>query len=412
MFKRISIIFNYILCMIMSSSKILEDLSRVVRETASDCEIFRKQSDNIEFDFDATVKESTLGEIPYIPWSFFKQSNNLFKDLIRGDSFEKLDFWMESSSTCGDPSIVGRLDCDIEVLKANYNKVFNSFSKKDDANNLILFAPGMAIINKIRHNFHGKNAYLLYKSIVDIWEGKNVNFLLQFFLGKTIRKMITTFKARAVIGINGKLLKSELNRVEKKHIPTIMANSPLWMHKVLNDYYQKESRTFDLSEHFYIITGGGGWDGTKGRVKLGYHVNKLEFVEQMCNMFNITTDKFCDNFAATESPLACGGHWSKKYNDFVLHINHEKGRIVVRDVESLEPIKKTGEPGILELITPYGVDSYAGVAVLLDDIVQVENWERCPECGRAGAIFRVNGRLTPSIGKGCSSLFSLNSYKL
>ncbi|MFX1386403.1 MAG: hypothetical protein ACFE9M_04225, partial [Promethearchaeota archaeon] len=248
--------------------------------------------------------------------------------------------------------------------------------------------------------------------IVDIWEGKHVNFLLQFFLGKTIRKMITTFKPRAVIGINGKLLKSELDRVEKGKIPSIMANSPLWMHKVLKDYYQKEKKTFDLSEHFYIITGGGGWDGTKGRVKLGYHVKKPEFIEQMCDMFNITTDKFCDNFAATESPMACGGHWSKHYNDFILHVNKKQGRIVIRDIESLEPITNTGKPGILELITPYGVNSYAGVAVLLDDIVQVENWERCPECGREGAIFRVLGRLTPSIGKGCSSLFSLDAYKL
>ena len=43
---------------------------------------------------------------------------------------------------------------------------------------------------------------------------------------------MTTFRARAVIGINGKLLESELNRVDKNKIPTIIANSPLWMHKV------------------------------------------------------------------------------------------------------------------------------------------------------------------------------------
>ena len=101
-----------------------------------------------------------------------------------------------------------------------------------------------------------------------------------------------------------------------------------------------------------------------------------------------------------------------KYNDFLLHINNNQGRIVVRDIETAEPIKSTGKPGILELVTPYGVESYAGVAVLLDDIVQVENWERCPECGREGAIFRVLGRLTPSIGKGCSSLITLDAYKL
>jgi hypothetical protein len=391
---------------------ILKEISNTVKDTAEDCSIYKKLCDEVEYDFDETLKESNLGEIPYVPWSFFKLSNYKFKDLLRGKTFETLKYWMESSSTCGDPSIVGRLDSDIEILKSNYNEVFNSFSCKDEVNNLILFAPGMEIINKIRHNFFKKDAFLLYKSIVDIWEGKHINYLLQFFLGRTLWKMATTFKARAVIGINGKLLKSELNRVEKNEIPTIMANSPLWMHKVLNDYYLKEKKTFDLSDHFHIITGGGGWDGTKGRVKLGYNVKKPEFIEQMCDMFNITPDKFCDNFAATESPMACGGHWSKHYNDFLLHVNKDQGRIVVRDIQTSEPIKKTGEPGLLELITPYGVESYAGVSVLLDDIIQVENWERCPECGREGTIFRVLGRLTPSIGKGCSSLFSLDAYNL
>ncbi|MFX1430857.1 MAG: hypothetical protein ACFFCY_11910 [Promethearchaeota archaeon] len=391
---------------------ILNDLSNTIKKTAEDCSIYNKLCKESEYDFDETLKDSNLDEIPYIPWSFFKLSNNRFKDLLRGRTFENLKYWMESSSTCGDPSIVGRLDDDIKVLKANYEEVFNSFSNKDKVNNLILFAPGMRIINKIRHNFYGKDAYLLYKSIVDIWEGKNINYLLQFFLGRTIGKMLTTFKARAVIGINGKLLKSELTRVEQKKIPTIMANSPLWMHKVLNDYYIKEKKTFDLADHFYIITGGGGWDGTKGRIKLGYSVKKPEFIEQMCDMFSITTDKFCDNFAATESPMACGGHWSNRYDDFILHVNKNQGRIVLRDIKTSEPIKKTGEPGLLELLTPYGVESYAGLAVLLDDIVQVENWERCPECNREGPIFRVLGRLTPSIGKGCSSLFSLDAYKL
>ena len=94
------------------------------------------------------------------------------------------------------------------------------------------------------------------------------------------------------------------------------------------------------------------------------------------------------------------------------HVNDLQGRIIVRDVNTLEPIKNIGESGILELITPYGVESYAGVAVLLDDLIQVENWERCPECNREGAVFRVIGRLTPSIGKGCSSLFTTDPVKL
>ncbi|MFX1280997.1 MAG: hypothetical protein ACFFA3_16720 [Promethearchaeota archaeon] len=396
----------------MNSDKFYKDLENTIKETAKDCEIYKNQCVRLDYDIDSKIKESTLGDIPYIPWEFFKLSNNKFKQLLRGNVFHELKYWMESSSTTGDPSIIGRLQKDIEVLKSNYNYVFNSFSVKDQVNNLILFAPKQNIINKIRHNFYEKDAYLLYKSIVDIWEDKHITYLLQFFLGKTVRKILTTFKLRAVIGINGKLLKSELIHIEKNKIPTIMANSPIWMHKILKDYYKKEKKTFDMNENLYIITGGGGWDGVKGRVKLDYSIEKPEFIKQMCSMFNITTEKFCDNFAATESPLTCGGHWSNKYNDFLHHVNILQGRIVIRDIDTLEPIKKTGETGILELITPYGVESYAGVAVLLDDLVQIVNWERCPECDREGTVFRIIGRLTPSIGKGCSSLFSTDPVKM
>ncbi|TFG25672.1 MAG: hypothetical protein EU529_00230 [Promethearchaeota archaeon] len=396
----------------MSSNGFYEDLSNIVKETAKDCKIYKDRCNEVEYDFNTILNESNLGEIPYIPWVYFKKSNDKFKELLRGNTFEKLDFWLESSSTSGDPSVVGRLESDLEVLKTNYNDVFNSFSIKDKINNLILFAPKLYMINSIRHKFYEKNAYLLYKAVVDIWEGKHVSFLLQFFLGHTLKNFFKTGKMRAAIGISGKDLKKELNRVEKNKIPTIMANSPIWMHRVLSDYYEKEKRTFDMSGHFNIITGGGGWDGTKGRVIIGYQVEKPEFIEKMCDMFNITPDKFCDNFAATESPLACGGHWSKKYNDFILHVDKNKGRIVIRDKDTLESIRKTGETGILELITPYGVDNYAGVAVLLDDLAQVENWDKCPECGREGAIFRIMGRLTPSIGKGCSSLFNSSAFKL
>ena len=200
----------------MSSNKFYNDLAATVKETAADCKLYRNLCDEVEFDFNTTLNDSNLGEIPYISWNLFKQSNDKFKELLRGDTFEKLDSWMESSSTCGDPSIVGRLDDDIQVLKSNYNDVFNSYSIKDQINNLILFAPNVRFINKIRHKFYGKNSYLLYKSIVDIWEGKHINYLLQLFFGQTIWKIITSFKLRVVVGINGKSLKSELNRVDKK----------------------------------------------------------------------------------------------------------------------------------------------------------------------------------------------------
>ena len=150
-------------------------------------------------------------------------------------------------------------------------------------------------------------------------------------------------------------------------------------------------------------TGGGGWSGVKGRVKTA-PIDKGEFIETLSDFFNITVDNFADCYGATESPIACGGHYSKKYNDYLLHVYKDNAHIVLRSLETLEPIKSLNEMGILEIITPYGVQSYAGVAVLLDDLVEVVDYNKCPECGRENVIvFRHVGRLTPEIGKGCSS---------
>jgi hypothetical protein len=69
---------------------ILNDLSNIIIKTAEDCSIYNKLCKESEYDFDETLKDSNLDEIPYIPWSFFKLSNNRFKDLLRGRTFENL----------------------------------------------------------------------------------------------------------------------------------------------------------------------------------------------------------------------------------------------------------------------------------------------------------------------------------
>ena len=166
-----------------------------------------------------------------------------------------------------------------------------------------------------------------------------------------------------------------------------------------------------MPETFRIQLGGGGWNGIKGRIKLEHKINKVEFIERMSNFFNIPYDNITDNYGATEVPIACGGHWSKKYEDFLFHINKDDAHIIIRDINTLERIKKTNEPGIIEVLTPYGVKSYAGVAVMLDDIIEIVDFNKCVECGREGTVFRITGRMTPEIGKGCSSFTNLFPFK-
>ena len=97
-----------------------------------------------------------------------------------------------------------------------------------------------------------------------------------------------------------------------------------------------------------------------------------------------------------------GGHWSEKYQDFLLHCP-DTTRIIVRDLEDMEPVK-AGEEGLLEVLTPYGVSGSINQAVLVDDIVSLISTTSCPECGYKGATFRILGRLNNAQGKSCSSL--------
>lgn len=388
----------------------LSDLRIEVEATSNDCKLYKKISEEKEYDFDQTIKGSNLDEVPYVNWNYFKESNKRFQELLR-IPYNKLSYWTISSSTSGDPSLVGRNVEDIEVFKNNYRKVFEEYSKMRSVKRLILFAPSLEFMNKMPGTWLGKRGFLFYRDIADIWKNYEIDYLLKFKVWKFFLYLISHFRAKAFIEINGKLMVKSLKEVEHQQIPTLIANSVPLMYQNFVDYYKKHKKGFNMPKTFRIQLGGGGWNGIKGRIKLEHIINKVDFMEKMSDFFNIPYDNITDNYGATEVPIACGGHWSKNYEDFLFHIDKDEAYIIIRDIETLERIKKTNEPGIIEVLTPYGVKSYAGVAVMLDDIVEIVDFNKCVECGREGIVFRITGRMTPEIGKGCSSFTNLFPFK-
>jgi hypothetical protein len=133
-------------------------------------------------------------------------------------------------------------------------------------------------------------------------------------------------------------------------------------------------------------------------------VDKSRFIEYYEKVFNIKPKDIADIYAFTEGPTLFGGHWSEKYQDFILHCPNTS-RIIVRDLDKLEPVNK-GMEGLLEVITPYGVNGSINQAVLVDDIVELIAENKCPECGYEGSVFRVLGRLKNAQGKSCSSIIN------
>ena len=394
----------------MASEIILNDLRNEVEATSNDCKLYKHICEEKEYDFDQTIKGSNIDEVPYVNWNYFKESNKRFQELLR-IPYNKLSYWTISSSTSGDPSLVGRGAEDIEVFKNNYRKVFEDYSRMRSIKRLILFAPSLEFMNKMPGTWLGKRGFLFYRDITDIWKNYKIDYLLKFEVWKVFLYLISHFRAKAFIEINGKLMVKSLKEVEHQQIPTLIANSVPLMYQNFIDYHKKHKKGFNMPKTFRIQLGGGGWNGIKGRVKLEHKIDKVDFMEKMSSLFNIPYDNITDNYGATEVPIACGGHWSKNYEDFLFHIDKDEASLIIRDIETLERIKKTNEPGIIEVLTPYGVKSYAGVAVMLDDIVEIVDFNKCVECGREGIVFRITGRMTPEIGKGCSSFTNLFPFK-
>ncbi len=389
----------------MVDKDFFEDLQKEIKKTAADCEFYNHLCEENQYNFDMRLDDSNLEEIPYVNWNYFKESNQIFDKLLR-IPLDALSHWTISSSTSGDPSIVGRGPEDVLVFQENYKKVFEEYAHMSQIQKLILFAPKRLFMRFMPGTWMGKRGYLFYRDITNIWD-IDTSFLLFFNIPKYLFHLITHFRSKSFVEVNGKVLVKDLKRIEKSRIPALIGNSAPLMYKTLTDYRKKTEPTFNMPESFRIQTGGGGWTGVKGRVKTD-PINKVQFIENLSELFNVTYNNFGDCFGATETPAAFGGHWSKKYNDFLLHVKKENSRILLRSIENLEPVKDMNEPGVLEVLTPYGVKSYAGIAILLDDIVKIVDSNRCSECGRENVIvFRYQGHLTPEIGRGCSSYTQL-----
>ena len=72
-------------------------------------------------------------------------------------------------------------------------------------------------------------------------------------------------------------------------------------------------------------------------------------------------------------------------------------------MNDMDPLKTPGDQGLLEVFTPFGVNSAVNHAVLMDDLVELVSTDKCPECGYEGAAFKVYGRIKDREGLGCSS---------
>jgi hypothetical protein len=380
-----------------------QDLQREIAGTARDCKEYQELCAGVEFDFDMTLTEDNLESVPYIPSKFYKNSLNRYLGYLRVPQ-ERLDLWHISSSTSQDPSVVGRTAADIEQLCENWLMAWLKFAFMDKYKYVANFAPGHLAMKFVarRSGADVKNGRLYVDFINGIMDPyANVEYTIKMRFLKSIGQLLRG-RVKAVAEIDKNVVLKFIKKAGGTE-GVCFGGNPLLMNRLVTTEFKGEEHP--LGDNGYVVTGGGGWDGVKAQLKMG-PLPKTEFIEAIEKVFHIPRSHFADNYTFTETPSSFLAHWSDKHENFVMHVMPTT-RIVVRDVESLEPLKP-GDEGLLQVITPYGVEGSANLSVLVDDVVLFlgDNTSKCPECGHEGATFIIQGRLKDAPGRSCSSILS------
>jgi hypothetical protein len=403
-----------------TDNEFCKELLNQINLSYTNCEYYRENlCKKFDFIVPDELSNKSLETIPYIPTETYKKSGNRTLQLLKVPE-EKIALYSCSSSTTGDPSIVPRTLDDFDQIQYNSIKVFTEFFKWEELKSgskrgvVFNFSPDRLFMSVMARRsargfeFVDKTRYFT-ACMNKPWEFYgHEEYLVKMKWLKTIWAIISTFSLKGgfVLDVSKmlKIIRTILKTDYWKEIEVsklLFGGSPLLMNNMFEKRLLKDNISIDLDGKAIVGCGGGGWDGVKGEAKMGA-VNKTKFINSYEKVFNIKSRDIRDIYAFTEGPTLFGGHWSEKHQDFLLHCP-DTSRIIVRDLENLEPVKEE-EEGLLEVITPYGVNGSINQAVLVDDIVELVSGSKCPECGYKGATFRILGRLKNAQGKSCSSL--------
>jgi hypothetical protein len=372
---------------------------------------YKKLANKETFNPDAVNKLDDLTLIPFISTGYYKESLNMYEKLLKipSDSPE-FNVWNVSSCTTGDPSLVGRSKEDEELLASMTIKCIYDFipiprNKWLDTISFN-FAPSIKFLNRIALRYTNVRPVKLYSSNLHEISTRmsDPKFLIKFFILKALKEIIKKHSLVGAFGINSKYVlkaiakNSEKPENEQKYIS--FGGSLQLLNNFMNIYMKEKNIKFELSESV-VNTGGGGWSGHKSQLKYP-PIEKEKFISDCIESFGTKADRITDMYGFTETPIVFGSHWSEKYHDFIFHCPPQ-GKILIRDVQTLDPLNQSGDRGLLEVLTPFGVSASVNHAVLIDDMVELVSKGKCPECGYEGDAFLVFGRIRDKEGLGCSS---------
>lgn len=336
--------------------------------------------------------ESDLYNVPFVTTTLYKKSNGIFTKLLR-KPINEISKWTVSSSTSGDPSIVGRTDEDINSLRRFVLEDELRYKKERDYEcTFFPYAEDMKSYG--RGELFGKTLESYLGNLVDIYT----------YLEDTIYLL-----KPAENGFNVDV-PSFINYIHehngKEHRAALGGSTPIIYSTVLR--LKEKIKPVELGDSASLHTGGGGWDGRKGNINIGTFIERWRFVEEISRFLGIPEENFTDTYSFTENSFTFTGHYSKEYKDYLFHVP-EFARVIVRDFKTLKPVKE-GERGFIQVLNAYGTTAFAGASVLVDDIGEVISYSKCPECGYSGMVIKIIGRVKGAEAKGCGATLGGDGY--
>jgi hypothetical protein len=381
--------------MSLSEEQFFADLRTATSAQFGKCAAYRLLCERQSFDPERDLQQP--GDEVKIPWvtsNISKKSHGILMKLLRKPP-QTIETWTVSSGTSGDSSLVGRTEAGVEAYREAYRTGFLHLQGQDRWDvSLLFWVDPDPILARSEQLMNGTvQPYGLHTA----YEPGHTH-------DPQARQFVAQFDPQTKgFAIDSEAVVAALHEADEAGKTVFVGGAVILMYEALYRYAREKGHSFNFSDRCHVQFGAGGWSGRKGRMEVERPIPKEEFVPGLCELLGLESTRFInDMWGSTETSFAMPGHFSDSINDFIFH-ELPWARIVLRDPETLEPIDQVGEQGLLEVLTPYGADSYAGVAVLIDDIVELVEADNLP-CGHTGRMFRVTGRAKGAEAKGCGAM--------
>lgn len=379
----------------LTQDQLLSDLQAAVELQRERCEIYRFLCDRQGFRPEHLKDPEGIARAPYITSNAFKESRGLYERLLTVPR-DEISCWTVSTGTSGDRSVVGRTDAELTAVGRAYRAVLSGPVGEGAFDESLLLFPepssgsgdGAATDKGPREPF----GLLVGRAAGDARDAG-------------LRRYLARLDRSQGLALDVQALLERLRALDEQGRTVYLGGPPALLLALVRRHRVSES-AFSFGDRCKLQLGGGGWEVVEHELQLDSARAKTELVGRLCRMLGIDdAAKVDDCYGATETTAALSGHFSAEHSDFLFH-QPPWTRLIIRDPQTLAPVIRPGGVGLLEVVTPYGAGSYAGVAILMDDVAELVSPDRCPECGRGGVTLRILGRASRTGGPqgGCGSI--------